>query len=164
MDGVTLGHPCCSFVHCKVPLTRTNDHFCPIHMDLNLECCVIGCTHSREPGHATRGDSQHRSREEAQSLAIRTPRSLKARIVSAHSSSRSVKARLTRSWTHNEQLMVRPCGIIIGRATFYSSESLPACKVRLSTSTEAILNVISGVFQKRFPRRGCYLKAEFLVL
>ena len=36
---------------------------------------------------------------------------------------RTMKAALTRRWTFNEQLMVRPCGIIISRATFYEAES-----------------------------------------
>jgi hypothetical protein len=34
-----------------------------------------------------------------------------------------------RKWTHNEQLCVRPCGIIISRATMYNSEAVPAVKV-----------------------------------
>ncbi|KZT50698.1 hypothetical protein CALCODRAFT_444209 [Calocera cornea HHB12733] len=36
------------------------------------------------------------------------------------------KARFGRRRTHNEQLIVRPCGIIVGRATFYGAESLSA--------------------------------------
>ena len=36
----------------------------------------------------------------------------------------TLKSVLTRRWTHNEQLMVRPCGIVIARATFYEAESV----------------------------------------
>jgi len=36
------------------------------------------------------------------------------------------KAQFGRRRTHNEQLVVRPCGVIIGRATFYGAESLSA--------------------------------------
>lgn len=46
-----------------------------------------------------------------------------------------IKSTLTRRWTHNEQLLVRPCGVIISRATFYQAESLPNCRVRPGYST-----------------------------
>ena len=36
---------------------------------------------------------------------------------------KKVKAAFTRRWTFNEQLMVRPCGVILSRATFYEAES-----------------------------------------
>lgn len=41
-----------------------------------------------------------------------------------------MKAAFTRRWTFNEQLMVRPCGIIISRATFYEAESPSNALVR----------------------------------
>lgn len=34
-----------------------------------------------------------------------------------------VKTTLTRKWTHNEQLLVRPCGIVVSRASFFHAES-----------------------------------------
>lgn len=43
---------------------------------------------------------------------------------------RSLKNVLGRVRTHNEQLMVRTCGMIIGRCTCYHSESLTQVKVR----------------------------------
>jgi hypothetical protein len=36
---------------------------------------------------------------------------------------------LSRSWTHNEQLMVCACGIILARKTFFKSESVTKVKV-----------------------------------
>lgn len=36
-----------------------------------------------------------------------------------------LRARFGRRQTHNEQLMVRPCGVIIARATFFGSETVP---------------------------------------
>ena len=36
-----------------------------------------------------------------------------------------IKTTLTRRWTHNEQLLVRPCGVIVSRCTFFEAESLP---------------------------------------
>ncbi|KAJ7645671.1 hypothetical protein DFH06DRAFT_998481, partial [Mycena polygramma] len=44
-----------------------------------------------------------------------------------------VKGKLTRSWTHNEQLFVRCCGIIISRATFFGSEGISGVKVVFSS-------------------------------
>ena len=38
---------------------------------------------------------------------------------------RRVTGRFGRRQTHNEQLMVRPCGMIIARATFFGSETVP---------------------------------------
>ena len=46
-----------------------------------------------------------------------------------HKRTTKIKLTLTRRWTHNEQLLVRPCNIIISRATFYEAESLPNCRV-----------------------------------
>lgn len=40
-----------------------------------------------------------------------------------------IKARLGRSWTHNEQLCVATCGVILGRATFYGSEAVNGTRV-----------------------------------
>ena len=39
------------------------------------------------------------------------------------------KTTLTCRWTHNEQLLVRPCGVIVSRATFFEAESLPNARV-----------------------------------
>lgn len=42
----------------------------------------------------------------------------------------SIRSALTRRWTHNEQLMFRPCGIIISRATCFEAESVSNAKAR----------------------------------
>lgn len=39
------------------------------------------------------------------------------------------KAIFRRTFTHNEQLLVRPCGVIIARCTMYQSEAISAAKV-----------------------------------
>jgi hypothetical protein len=153
-----MGHPCCSFVNCKTPLIRTTDHFCPIHNELNLECCVVGCSLPRTPRHSTCIDPQHRLFEQnfvdsraSGHRTVRASRSAKTFDVGDNgnglSTSRELRARFTRSWTHNEQLMVRPCGIIIGRATFYNSESLVACKVPVFPSGIFVeMNFSAGIY------------------
>ncbi len=45
-----------------------------------------------------------------------------------------VKSTLARRWTHNEQLVVKCCGVIISRATFYNSEGMSNVLVSLFTS------------------------------
>ncbi len=42
-----------------------------------------------------------------------------------------LKARFGRKRTHNEQLLLRPCGIFIARATFHGSEAISAVKVAI---------------------------------
>ena len=39
------------------------------------------------------------------------------------------RGRLYRTWTHNEQLMVRPCGMIISRITLFGAEAVSAVNV-----------------------------------
>ncbi|KZO91312.1 hypothetical protein CALVIDRAFT_521789 [Calocera viscosa TUFC12733] len=43
-----------------------------------------------------------------------------------------LRARFGRRRTHNEQLIVRPCGIIVARGTFYGAEVLGSVVVSLS--------------------------------
>ena len=40
-----------------------------------------------------------------------------------------IHARFGRMWTHNEQILVAPCGVIIARETFYNAESIPTVVV-----------------------------------
>ena len=41
-----------------------------------------------------------------------------------------LKAQFGRKRTHNEQVLVAPCGIIIARETFYGAEAISSCVVR----------------------------------
>lgn len=45
-----------------------------------------------------------------------------------------LRSTFSRRRTHNEQLIMRPCSIILSRATFFGSESVSAVKVSLSLS------------------------------
>lgn len=49
---------------------------------------------------------------------------------SSHSDT-SIKGQKMRNRTHNEQLFVRCCGVIISRATMYGSESITSAKVSI---------------------------------
>lgn len=45
---------------------------------------------------------------------------------------RKLKAYFGRRRTHNEQIIMRPCGVILSRATFFGSEAISAVNVRTS--------------------------------
>jgi hypothetical protein len=64
------------------------------------------------------------------------------------------KARFGRRRTHNEQLVVRPCGIILSRATFYGSEGIAAVAVSLMDYYSDILHwshKIQTFIERTFP-------------
>lgn len=50
-------------------------------------------------------------------------------LLAAHKVLSTIIGRLNRKWTHNEQLFVRPCGVIASRCTFYHVEGLESCNV-----------------------------------
>ena len=52
--------------------------------------------------------------------------------VAAASSRHKVRAQFGRRRTHNEQIIVAPCGVIIARATFYGAEAVSSVAVRSS--------------------------------
>lgn len=80
------------------------------------------------------------------STSMPTPSSLPPSLVVPDSQSQSnetapppvaslpVKGKLSRSWTHNEQLFVRCCGVITSRATLFGSEAITGVKVCNATS------------------------------
>jgi hypothetical protein len=47
-----------------------------------------------------------------------------------------VRARFGRKRTHNEQILVAPCGMILARETFYGAEAIGTCAVRSTDSVE----------------------------
>lgn len=147
-----MGHPCCSERDCKVPLDKVTDKYCPIHRNLGSVCCVTGCQNPKGSGFLTCKLGSHRKEERRRTENKGRRRRTSGRGVQAeedigegddaeeerngvrarhNNGARSVvKGIFSRRWTHNEQLMVRPCGIIIGRATFFSAESMTGVKVR----------------------------------
>ena len=76
---------------------------------------------------------------------------------------RRLRARFGRRQTHNEQLIVRPCGMIIAHTTFYGSETVPQTVVSsiifLHCASPFILTVMTignaktGVLGSRFHAR-----------
>lgn len=177
MDGVTIGHTCCSVHECKVPLSSKRDRFCTEHSNQQSLCRVIDCPLPAEHGYRSCSDIEHRKLDEANSIRGKSFFQLRARLqrqtvsnlVNAPSTgpsnmpivdleaddtmdeqtlrfaeaelqsacqdkpdggNRKLRARWGRRQTHNEQLIVRPCGVILARQTFYGSEGLSYVKVR----------------------------------
>lgn len=136
-DGVTLGHPCCNIADCKEPLAKVTDEFCHLHVDNGARCCVRGCMMPREQGFRTCVLREHRAEENSRIMRGRRPKDPKKRLVTENGRRKALKGTFSRKWTHNEQLMVRPCGVVIGRATFYQWESMTAVKAGHLSHTDA---------------------------
>ena len=63
MDGVTIGHPCCSVHNCKTPLASQRDRFCPKHAYRGNICAIKSCTRSVVKGCRVCDDPTHQSIE-----------------------------------------------------------------------------------------------------
>ncbi|KAJ7455282.1 hypothetical protein B0H11DRAFT_1739867, partial [Mycena galericulata] len=135
-DGVTVGHPCCNVHDCKVRLVSTQDRFCPSHATKSLECCIVDCVATATAGHLTCELPAHRKWEEDRNIKSPGMLQLQRRLNRVGEPSTGArrtdpdapKGRVSRRWTHNEQLFVRCCGIIVSRATFYGAEGVVAHK------------------------------------
>lgn len=136
-DGVTVGHPCCAEHECKLPLRNVRHEYCEHHRDMNAICCVSNCQSSREKGHRTCSMPEHRKQEAIrEGMRHRVKKRSRPRNDECADKEdeepqrrRTLPGTYSRKWTHNEQLMVRPCGIVIGRATFFNFEAMGAVKV-----------------------------------
>ncbi|KAF8156137.1 hypothetical protein BJ912DRAFT_1027204 [Pholiota molesta] len=116
-DGITIGHPCCNVAHCEEALTSKRDRYCPGHMW--LETCCSGTLACIDPEH----QSLYRI-VEADSVCPQKP----------ETGIRKLRGRFGRRQTASEQFMLRPCGIVVARATFFGSETTPQTVVRLPST------------------------------
>lgn len=138
-DGVTVGHPCCAVHDCKVPLARQYHRYCPEHEAMDSVCAIRDCPNAVRPGHATCAILAHSKYEEEKRASNRASYRLKQSLQRSldpkgednedSSQPTRLSGSLTRRWTHNEQLVVRPCQVIIARGTFFGSEAISAVKV-----------------------------------
>lgn len=153
VDGVTVGHPCCSVHDCKVPLARQTNRFCPQHYSLNSLCCVRTCHLPSADGFCTCDIPEHRQLEAHADATNKAMFQLRRRAAQSSTEepdgapsaadpvlgqdpevepslgTPKLKASFSRKWTHNEQLFVRCCCIITSRATFYGSEAITGVAV-----------------------------------
>jgi len=171
VDGVTVGHPCCSEHDCPIPLQSSRDRYCPVHAHLSGLCVAISCNETAEANFKTCTHPDHRNLETKYNMAARAMFQLRHRLERAsrqtHDSlptdfaaddgdgfegssgrddqevevtvddcngkpsngNRTVRARFGRRRTHNDELCVASCGVILGRKTFYGSEAPSAVRV-----------------------------------
>ncbi|EFI27234.1 hypothetical protein CC1G_15062 [Coprinopsis cinerea okayama7 len=144
IDGITLGHPCCAVYNCKVDLEKTTHRYCPQHRHMDRECMIVGCTSQRAAGSKACSDDRHREVIEIYELRgtarFQLQHQLKrSRVANPESSAPSSEADIQqtiqegelelnalkvqgRARTHNEQIFNYPCGIIIGRESFFGAE------------------------------------------
>ncbi|KAI0730482.1 hypothetical protein C8Q76DRAFT_669048 [Earliella scabrosa] len=139
-----VGHARCNVDHCVERLRSPRDRFCPLHDTMNHVCAMTGCELPVTDGMRTCRTPAHRAFEtekrERGKAIFRLKRRLQGHnsshadhlppgsIEASHSrkpnSRKKQKSAITRRFTHNEQLIVRCCGIIVARATFFEAESM----------------------------------------
>jgi hypothetical protein len=63
IDGVTIGHPCCSVRNCHTPLSSNRDRYCEHHRDNASTCAIIGCSTPVVPNSKTCNNEDHQAIE-----------------------------------------------------------------------------------------------------
>lgn len=140
MDGITLGRPTCSVPHCTIPLANKRAKVAhPKHgeaLDLPVAHIIKRDDDlASDETYEIIGDRVVPSEEEAITQTTLARASLNATVpignvpLQAPSTKKKICAQFGRSRTHNEQILVAPCGIIIARETFYHAESITAVVV-----------------------------------
>ncbi|EJF65881.1 hypothetical protein DICSQDRAFT_143244 [Dichomitus squalens LYAD-421 SS1] len=155
MDGISIGRPCCNVHDCQEPLPSQRARFCSKHAYQNHICVVIDCTAQASHGFQTCPDPAHRELEDpsrrsalfvlrrrlerlhmssVEDDGVGTSAELTEVDVDGECPSKSdegnikPRARFGRRRTHNEQLIVATCGIILARATMFGSEGVDGAR------------------------------------
>jgi hypothetical protein len=159
IDGVTVGHPCCAVHNCHTPLANSRHQFCPVHLPTHGHiCAIIGCNDPIVQGSLVCGDPEHQEverihrergqarfqlKERLQRARVAHPNDVIADLVDADNvddefeipgghlttNRKKLRAQFGRKRTHNEQIIVAPCGMIIARETFYGAEGIASVVV-----------------------------------
>ncbi|KAG6906415.1 hypothetical protein DXG01_014052 [Tephrocybe rancida] len=148
-DGNSIGHRCCRVHDCQEPLPTTSHRFCVKHtLEVGWQCSVKDCTTASSKEHWTCELPEHRAKEtqyfeQGKALFQLQARLRRAGMVSDTDALSTVldveedsrcdgksptgnqlRALFNQGRTHNGQLIVRPCGVVISRATFFGSEAV----------------------------------------
>ncbi|KAF8583376.1 hypothetical protein K439DRAFT_1348921, partial [Ramaria rubella] len=131
-DGVTLGHPCCAVHDCQEPLYSQCDIYCVRHAHKNRECVVVECTRLREGDWKTCagkawGEGDEEMYVDCDGMILEEDTVLHEYEVSCAgktaAGNQKIQARFGRQRTHNEELCVATCGVILECTTFFGSEA-----------------------------------------
>ncbi|KZT50815.1 hypothetical protein CALCODRAFT_444049 [Calocera cornea HHB12733] len=160
-DGLAIGRPCCRVHNCALPLPTPKARYCLTHAHLDAICIVQGCGAPARSGMQTCEEPAHVAREDAyrssgQTQETTQPTSKKRRRDVPHPlpPGKKVRAQFGRHRTHNEQFVVRPCGVIVGRGTFYGAESVSS----VAKFLKSIFPMIRSMPQVLFFDNSCSLR------
>ena len=181
IDGVTVGHPCCSSHNCHIPLVSNRDRYCKDHREAAGVCAIVGCSAPVVPNTKTCANEDHQAVEKVhiergQSRFQLQERLARARVAHPNDSlgeevtsipelidvdedeeefellpvtgptipsrgqaantpgpaglqKKKLRAQFGRKRTHNEQIIVAPCGMIMARETFFGAEAVSSVVV-----------------------------------
>ncbi|KAK6984438.1 hypothetical protein R3P38DRAFT_3231659 [Favolaschia claudopus] len=144
-DGDTIGHRCCKAHDCNSPLPSNRQHFCLGHQHLKLKCAVTDCDldsaknhrtcdhpdhRALETAYFTRGKSIHKLRSRMRKAGVAVPAdsmpSAEDDVMTTTKSRKEGTGASALTLDHNEQLIMRSCGVILSRATLFGSEAVSA--------------------------------------
>ncbi|KZT52794.1 hypothetical protein CALCODRAFT_441066, partial [Calocera cornea HHB12733] len=136
-DGVSVRRFCCAVHNCAKPLATYRSRFCPEHTAMESVCVVKDCSRSVRSGKQTCDIPQHAELEEKYHASGQSFALLRRRLLQTQNYHRghlseeqpaTPPANLQPTGSPRvageTQLVVRPCGIILARGTFYGAESL----------------------------------------
>ncbi|KAF9538244.1 hypothetical protein CPC08DRAFT_651514, partial [Agrocybe pediades] len=120
-DGITIGHPCCAVHDCKEPLASHRGRFCDSHVrQYGSACAVQECSDKKEKGFRTCPLPEHRSLETTYFSKHKSVSQLRERLQKAH---RHYGVHVEEG-DEDDEILMRPCGVILSRATFFGSEAV----------------------------------------
>ncbi|KAF8238474.1 hypothetical protein L208DRAFT_1228058, partial [Tricholoma matsutake] len=157
MDGTSIGCPCCNVHNCTQPLLKHCTHFCAGHEYKKNECVVMDCGAPVQPGFWMCTNSSHRALEQYRNEKGKAFFQLKQRLQKSNTScgsnsmgqlmeddedeieqipdtrksdlgNQQPKACFGQWKTHNEQLVVACCGVIVARGMMFGAELISGVK------------------------------------
>ncbi|KAJ7599944.1 hypothetical protein C8J56DRAFT_768806 [Mycena floridula] len=161
-DGVSVTRRRCKESSCRQPLAHNRSLFCPSHSNEPRICAIVGCSaevvsgkktcaiklHQQvEQKHFERGKAlfQLGKRHEQNGFAyvrdnavIDEETDLAVLVEEEEDGTEALRALFGGSYTHNEQLVFAPCGMIIVRDTFYNAEGISSMAACISEMLERI--------------------------
>ncbi|KAF8579221.1 hypothetical protein K439DRAFT_1648540 [Ramaria rubella] len=131
-DGNTISHPCCGIHDCMVPLANSAwDIYCPVHLGLETKCAVTGCESRQDKGFLTwggvPGDSvAEEDTCENDAVVVGGDNSGATEPALRECDEKLLGGNCRR--THNKELMIHLCRVIISWVMFFGSEAISAVR------------------------------------
>ncbi|EKM50854.1 uncharacterized protein PHACADRAFT_165508 [Phanerochaete carnosa HHB-10118-sp] len=178
-NGMTIRYPCCAVHNCKVPLTSRCDRFCLQHKELHKVCSIIGCDRAIVTGSKVCSDQTHISVEKAYNEHGQSHFQLQQRLrsvciasavtttgdpndkaaeedfnVDAAGNTIPATTQFGQKRTHNKQIIVAPCGVIIARTTFFGAKGVRSVAEFIKQTYRSVPFVPDHVFYNN----NCHMK------